>query len=57
MCELIGNKVLLPLNSEHALFLTYLPTKGNSPLYEFYSQCFQHLQQIFFFFFQNVVCS
>jgi hypothetical protein len=48
VCELVGgDKVLLSLNGEHALSLTYLPTKGNSPFSEceFYSQCFQHLQQ------------
>ena len=48
MYELIGgDKVLLLLNGEHALSLTYLPTKGNLFFGEciFYSQCFQHLQQ------------
>ena len=47
MRELVGgDKVLLSLNGEHALSLTYLPTKDNSPFgeCEFYSQCFQHLQ-------------
>ena len=48
MWELVGgDKILPPLNSEHALSLSYLPTKDNSSFdeYEFYSQCFQHLKQ------------
>ena len=51
MCELVelvrGNKVSLTLNGEHALCLTYLLTKDKSSFgeCEFYSQCFQHLQQ------------
>ena len=32
MCKLVGgDKVLLPLNSEHVLSFTYLSTKDNSP--------------------------
>jgi hypothetical protein len=53
VCELVGgDKVLLPLNGEYVLSLTYLPTKDNSPFgeCEFYSHCFQHLQHFFFFF-------
>jgi hypothetical protein len=41
MCKLVGgDKVLLLLNGEHALFFTYLLIKGNSPFSEceFYSQ-------------------
>jgi hypothetical protein len=35
MCELVGgDKVLIPLNGEHVLSLTYLPIKSNSPFNE-----------------------
>ena len=45
MDELVGDKVLLSFNDEHALSPTHLPTKSSHfNKCETYLQCLQHLK-------------